>query len=349
MLGFTFNPQKRFADLTASGRSSPWPSRSRRRTRASTATLPTACRPTYPASAEVFDRMPRGGERPPPPPDRPLPRAFGEHIPLIRRQDVKGFVTARAGLADAPLGLDAVRKQAEPMELETRRFYERPWRAGHRRRHPQAAGRPRRGTSARTHPSGAPAGASSTSPETSEQARRRRAAALFVLQIVQPGLAGLMDGSVSTLAPLFAAAFATARQLGRRSSSAWPPRSAPASPWASPRRCPTTASLTGRGHPWLRGAICGLMTTLGGIGHTLPFLIPDFTLATALAIAVVLVELWAIAWIRHRYMDTPFLPAAFQVVVGGVAGVPHRHPHRQRLIGSCRICLGGVACLLRFN
>ena len=147
-----------------------------------------------------------------------------------------------------------------------------------------------------------------------EDETRRR---MFVLQIVQPGLAGLMDGSVSTLAPLFAAAFAThgtwqtflvglAASVGAGISMGFA------------EALSDDGSLTGRGHPWLRGAITGLMTTIGGVGHTLPYLIGDFRTATALAITVVLVELWVIAWIRARYMDTKFLRAAFEVVVGGL-------------------------------
>jgi VIT1/CCC1 family predicted Fe2+/Mn2+ transporter len=140
---------------------------------------------------------------------------------------------------------------------------------------------------------------------------------MFLLQYVQPGLAGLMDGSVSTLAPLFAAAFAThstwetflvgmAASVGAGISMGFA------------EALSDDGSLTGRGTPWVRGTICGFMTTLGGIGHTLPYLIPDFWTATALAIAVVAVELALISWIRYRYMDTPFLNAAFQVVIGGL-------------------------------
>lgn len=152
-----------------------------------------------------------------------------------------------------------------------------------------------------------------------EEKTRRR---MFVLQYVQPGLAGLMDGSVSTLAPLFAAAFAThsnwptflvglAASIGAGISMGFA------------EALSDDGSLTGRGSPWLRGGICGFMTTLGGIGHTMPYLVPDswanaFWIATAIASAVVFVELWAIAFVRARYMDTPFLQAAFQVVLGGV-------------------------------
>jgi rubrerythrin len=147
-----------------------------------------------------------------------------------------------------------------------------------------------------------------------EEAAHRR---LFVLQIIQPGLAGLMDGSVSTLAPVFAAAFAT-----RSSSDAFLVGLA-ASVGAGismgfAEALSDDGSLTGRGHPWVRGLVCGLMTGAGGIGHTLPFLIRDFRLAISAAVVVVAAELSAISYIRHRYMDTPFLSAAFQVVVGGV-------------------------------
>jgi VIT1/CCC1 family predicted Fe2+/Mn2+ transporter len=148
--------------------------------------------------------------------------------------------------------------------------------------------------------------------EDEDKARRR----LFVLQIVQPGLAGLMDGSVSTLAPVFAAALATknswdaflvgmAASLGAGISMGFA------------EALSDDGSLTGRGHPWVRGLICGAMTTLGGIGHTLPFLIKDFPLALAIAIVVVLVELGVITWVRHRYMDTPTFSAALQVGLGG--------------------------------
>ena len=147
-----------------------------------------------------------------------------------------------------------------------------------------------------------------------EQAAQRR---LFLLQIVQPGLVGLMDGSVSTLAPLFAAAFAThntwatflvglAASIGAGISMGFA------------EALSDDGSLTGRGAPWMRGSVCGLMTTVGGLGHTLPYLIPHFYTATGVSIAVVAIELAAIAWIRTHFMDTPFLQAAFQVVVGGV-------------------------------
>lgn len=271
-------------------------------------------REQFPASARIFEEMQaeESGHR------TSLieiyRQRFGEHIPLIRRQDVKGFVQRRPVWLVRPLGLNVVRKQVEIMELETRRFYERAIQqvsdasirkllgdlADVERRHYAAAE-----TLEERH----------LTPGVREEehtAKRR----LFVLQIVQPGLAGLMDGSVSTLAPLFAAAFAT-----RSSADAFLVGLA-ASVGAGismgfAEALSDDGSLTGRGHPWLRGVVCGLMTTTGGMGHTLPYLIPDFRLATAIAIAVVATELAVISAIRHRFMDTPFLTAAFQVVVGG--------------------------------
>jgi rubrerythrin len=147
-----------------------------------------------------------------------------------------------------------------------------------------------------------------------EEVAQRR---LFVLQIVQPGLAGLMDGSVSTLAPVFAAAFAT-----QKSTDAFVVGLA-ASAGAGismgfAEALSDDGSLTGRGHPWVRGLICGAMTALGGIGHTLPFLLRDFRMALWAAGAVVVTELGVITWVRKRYMDTPWISAALQVGLGGV-------------------------------
>jgi rubrerythrin len=146
-----------------------------------------------------------------------------------------------------------------------------------------------------------------------DQTHRR----MFVLQVIQPGLAGLMDGSVSTLAPVFAAAFATrdswdaflvgmAASIGAGISMGFA------------EALSDDGVLSGRGRPLIRGIVCGLMTTMGGVGHTLPFLITNFHVAMLVAVVVVALELAAISWIRHKYMDTPLLAAAFQVVVGGV-------------------------------
>lgn len=240
---------------------------------------------------------------------------FGDHIPLIRRQDVKGFVARKPIWMSRPLGLDKVREQAEVMEAETKRFYTLA-----AQRSQDASVRQLLGDLAaeeRKHEARAEELEAEFAPrdvrEKEHQAERR----LFVLQIVQPGLAGLMDGSVSTLAPLFAAAFATreswptflvglAAAIGAGISMGFA------------EALSDNGSLTGRGSPWLRGFVCGAMTAIGGLGHALPYLIPHFWTATVIASTVVLVELGAIAWVRNRYMDTPFLSAAFQVVLGGL-------------------------------
>jgi len=240
---------------------------------------------------------------------------FGEHIPLIRRQDIKGFVHRKPIWLVRPLGLAAVRKQVELMELETKRFYEGALRqatdAGIRQLLGDLAEEERRHSTLAEELESAERASGALEEEA---ATRRR---LFVLQVIQPGLAGLMDGSVSTLAPLFAAAFATkvpwetflvglAASIGAGISMGFA------------EALSDDGSLTGRGRPWARGFVCGLMTALGGLGHTMPYLIPRFEVATAVAIAVVLVELGVISWIRHRFMDTPLTSAVFQVVVGGV-------------------------------
>jgi rubrerythrin len=239
---------------------------------------------------------------------------FGDHIPLIRRQDVKGFVTRRPVWLVRPLGLDAVRKQAETMELETRRFYE-----AAARQATDASVRQLLGDLAeeeRKHERTAEA-LESAEPEDEAAAKRR----IFVLQVVQPGLAGLMDGSVSTLAPIFAAAFATQNSPNASWETFLVGLAASVGAGISmgfAEALSDDGSLTGRGRPWVRGVICGLMTALGGIGHTLPFLIPQWHTAIGVAIFVVAIELGIISWIRHRYMDTPLTSAIFQVVVGGV-------------------------------
>ena len=269
----------------------------------------------FPASASVFDEMAQEENE-----HRRwlidlFQKKYGAHIPLIRRQDVKGFVNHEPIWMVRPLGLDKVRAQAEAIEYETRQFYEKALQratdvevrkllgdlAAAERQHVSLAQK-----LGETH---------LTKDAVEEEAEVQRR--MFVLQVVQPGLAGLMDGSVSTLAPLFAAAFAThntwetflvgmAASIGAGISMGFA------------EAMSDDGSLTGRGRPLIRGIITGLMTTLGGVGHTLPYLIKDFKTATGVAIAIVLVELWAIAWIRSRYMDTKFLRAVFEVVVGGL-------------------------------
>jgi len=271
-------------------------------------------RTDFPGTAAVFDgmRVEESGHR------RRLielyRQKFGEHIPLIRRQDVKGFVQRRPIWLARPLRLEAIRNQASAMEEETRRFYEKAAAqasdasvrqllddlAQEERSHEYRA--------EELEKSKLEVGAL----HQEEEARRR----LLLLQIVQPGLAGLMDGSVSTLAPVFAAAFAThstwstflvglAASVGAGISMGFA------------EALSDDGSLTGRGHPWLRGTVCGMMTALGGIGHTLPFLVRQFHIAVAIAAVVVLAELGVITWIRHRYMETPIFSAAVQVALGG--------------------------------
>jgi rubrerythrin len=273
-----------------------------------------ALRGQYPKSAEVFDGMAEEEIK-----HRGwlfdlYREKFGEYIPLIRRQDVKGFVRRRPMWLVRPLGLDEVRRYAEAMEYETARFYRK---AAERARDASVRELLVRLAEAEEHHERLAnlldRRILTPTVRADEDAAERR---MFVLQFVQPGLAGLMDGSVSTLAPLFAAAFAThdtwatflvglAASVGAGISMGFA------------EALSDDGSLTGRGSPWLRGGVCGLMTTIGGLGHTLPYLIPDFFTATAVAIVVVVLELAAISYIRYRYMDTPFLAAAFQVVIGG--------------------------------
>jgi len=271
-------------------------------------------RESYPATAKLFDDMQEEESRHRASLIEMFRRKFGEHIPLIRREDVKGFVARKPVWLLRPLRINVVRKQAELMELETRRFYERVM-----QRASDASIRKLLGDLAATEQQHYAMASSLGETYLTESARSEEDSAgrrLFVLQVVQPGLAGLIDGSVSTLAPVFAAAFATrhswyaflvglAASVGAGISMGFT------------EAMSDDGSLTGRGQPWLRGAICGLMTTAGGIGHTLPFLIPTFHLALIVATAVVLAELGAISYVRHRYMDTPFLQAAFLAGVGG--------------------------------
>jgi rubrerythrin len=271
-------------------------------------------REEYPATAKLFEDMieEESGHR-----ARLIDlyrQRFGQHIPLIRRQDVSGFVSRTPVWLVRPLGISTVRKQVEIMELETRRFYERAL-----MQTTDASIRKLLGDLAqeeRRHSAIAEALeeklVSGKELEQEDRVQRR----LFVLQVIQPGLAGLMDGSVSTLAPVFAAAFATkntndaflvglAASVGAGISMGFA------------ESLSDDGSLTGRGRPWIRGPVCGLMTALGGIGHTLPFLIPDFRVATFVAFAVVVIELVIISAIRHRYMDTPWVSATVQVMLGG--------------------------------
>ncbi|HKH98553.1 MAG TPA: ferritin family protein [Candidatus Sulfotelmatobacter sp.] len=272
-------------------------------------------RQDYPGTASMFEGMreEESGHR-----RRLLElyrQKFGEHIPLIRRQDVRGFVERPALWLVRPLRIEAVRKEASTMEVETRRFYEK------------AAARTQDASirqllddlanEERTHETRAQELDKEKLPANVKEDEERAERRLFVLQIVQPGLAGLMDGSVSTLAPVFAAAFAT-KNSGDAFLVGLAASAGAGISMGFAEALSDDGSLTGRGHPWFRGLICGAMTAVGGIGHTLPFLLKDFRLALWAAGAVVVAELGAITWIRKRYMDTPWVSAALQVGLGGV-------------------------------
>jgi hypothetical protein len=276
----------------------------------------------YPTSAKVFEEMA----------DEELKHStmildlyrkkFGEHLPLIRRQDVKGFVEYKSPLwLTRPLGLEQVAKFVESMEFEAARYYKTAAESVKDQEIKNlliklAVAEEEHKDFAHNSES-----AVNTADLAHEQKVARR---VFVLQFIQPGLAGLMDGSVSTLAPLFAAAFAThstyqtflvglAASVGAGVSMGFA------------EALSDDGSLTGRGTPWIRGLICGLMTFLGGILHSLPYLINNFLYATIIAIAFVIFELGAISYIRYRFMDTPFLKATIQIVIGGaivfIAGI----------------------------
>jgi erythrin-vacuolar iron transport family protein len=239
---------------------------------------------------------------------------FGEHIPLIRRQDVRGFIHHKPIWQMLPLNLDAVRNMAESMETETQAFYRRA-----AARSEDVTIRKLLGDLAEAevqHELRADELREENLPANVRRTEDAHARQAFVLRVIQPGLAGLMDGSVSTLAPVFAAAFASnntwqtflvglAASVGAGISMGFA------------EALSDNGSLTGRGAPLIRGGICGLMTTAGGIGHTLPFLIPSFWTAVAVAIGVVVVELAVISWVRWKYMDTPPLSATLQVAFGG--------------------------------
>jgi rubrerythrin len=228
---------------------------------------------------------------------------------------VKGFVARRPSWIVRNIRPEKAREEAALMEIQSRRFYE-----AAARRTTDAAIRQLLNDLAQEEQRHEHTAEEITSEheakgqilEEKEAARR-----FFVLRFVQPGLAGLMDGSVSTLAPLFAAAFATAN-TGATFKVGLAASVGAGISMGFAEALSDDGKLSGRGAPWMRGVICGLMTMLGGLGHTLPYLISNFHTATTLAIVVVVVELAAISWIRRRYMDTPLLSAIFQVVVGGI-------------------------------
>ena len=268
----------------------------------------------YPASAKMFDGMAAEEDQ-----HRAMlidlhTSRFGPTIPLIRREHVAGFYARRPIWLVENLGLERIRAEAEIMERDAERFY-----LAAAARTTDAATRKLLGDLAVAE-AGHQHKAADLSAEFLDDDTRGSEDAVshrqFILTWVQPGLAGLMDGSVSTLAPIFATAFATqdtwttflvgvAASVGAGISMGFTEAAS------------DDGELSGRGSPTKRGVASGVMTTVGGLGHALPYLIPDFWTATAIAFAVVFVELWAIAWIQNKYMETPFFRAAFQVVLGG--------------------------------
>ncbi|HVS71324.1 MAG TPA: ferritin family protein [Phycisphaerae bacterium] len=284
-----------------------------------------ALREKYPATAETFVRMAEeeAGHR------RKLTamyrEKFGDELPGLKRGDVEGFAAPSPVWLEKGMSVESVRKRAEEMEAQTRRFYQdmaektQDLRLRELLHELAEAEAEHIETAGRLAEQYAPEYAREQHAEDERERKR------FVLEIIQPGLAGLMDGSVSTLAPIFAAAFAThnnwdAFRVGLAASIGAGISMGFAEALSDDGR------LSGRGKPLIRGAACGLMTTAGGIGHTLPYLVPQrsagdrraFLIATLLALGVVAVELGVISWIRHRYMRSPWVSAAIQVVIGGI-------------------------------
>lgn len=271
-------------------------------------------REAFPQSAKVFDAMADEEDDHRNALIELHRKRFGDRIPLIRREHVRGYYERKPDWLVRPLGVDKVRMQAEEMERQAERFYTEA-----AKRAEDAATRKLLGDLAaaeRAHESLARRLGLEHVPEDVQEAERHTERRQFILTYVQPGLAGLMDGSVSTLAPIFAAAFATGDTwqtfLVGLSASVGAGIS-----MGFTEAAHDDGKLSGRGSPLKRGLASGIMTTIGGLGHALPYLIPHFYTATVTAIVVVFFELWAIAYIQNRFMETPFLRAAFQVVLGG--------------------------------
>ena len=241
-------------------------------------------------------------------------KRFGGRLPYITRQDVRGFMKRNPLWLMENMRIEEVRQQAEIMEIEAATFYSKAAIMAQDVEVRKLLGdlaiaeQAHEAKALEIERKNVPSGERESEAEVSKR--------LFVLQIVQPGLAGLIDGSISTLAPIFAAAFAThnshdaflvglAASIGAGISM------------GITEAMSDDGAITGRGNPWTRGFVCGLMTAIGGLGHTLPYLIPDFWTATVTAAAIVAIELAAISWIRYKYMETPIVSAMVQVIFGG--------------------------------
>lgn len=278
------------------------------------ATYAERLRADYPASAAIFDGMAAEENEH----RRRLIAAyearFGKVIPLLRREHVAGYYSRRPVWLVENLGLDRIRQEAAQMEDDAAAFYTEAAKTSTNSSTRRLLGD--LAAAERQHQKRAENLEAINVPEDVREDERGKARRQFVLTWVQPGLAGLMDGSVSTLAPIFATAFATqdtwttflvglAASVGAGISMGFT------------EAAHDDGVISGRGSPVKRGLASGIMTTIGGLGHALPYLIPHFWTATTIAGIVVFIELWAIAWIQNRYMETPFLRAAFQVVLGG--------------------------------
>ena len=269
---------------------------------------------SYPASAKVFMEMAEEEHQHRQWLTNLYQKKFGDFIPLIRRSDVNGFVRHKPAWTINKLNIEEMRKRAEIIELENYRFYVQ---SAERSSDPLVKtlltqlAQAEKGHESLAARLGVTHVTADIKIEEGETRRR-----LFLLQVIQPGLVGLMDGSVSTLAPLFAAAFATgntwetflvgiAASVGAGISM------------GLAEALSDDGKLSGRGQPLIRGLASGIMTAVGGLGHTLPYLISDFKTATGISVTVVFIELWLISWIRYKFMDTPFWKAAFQIALGG--------------------------------
>ena len=271
-------------------------------------------RENYPQSAKIFETMAEEEHNHRSRLIELHRQRFGETIPLIRREHVRGYYERKPDWLVRPLGIDKVRAMAGQMEEQAARFYEQA-----AKRVSDAATRKLLGDLAleeKHHEQRAHHLEEKLTPDDVQNQERAGERKQMILTYIQPGLAGLMDGSVSTLAPIFAAAFATQDTwqtfLVGMSASVGAGIS-----MGFTEAAHDDGHLSGRGSPVKRGLASGIMTTIGGLGHALPYLITDFWTATTIAVLVVFVELWAIAYIQNRFMETPFMRAAFQVVLGG--------------------------------
>jgi rubrerythrin len=271
-------------------------------------------RDSFPHSADMFEEMAREEDGHRAALIELHRQRFGETIPLIRREHVKGYYERKPDWLVRPLGIERVRGQAEEMERQAQLFYTEA-----AKRTQDASTRKLLGDLAAAeqgHEALAIRLENQHVPEAVRDEERALERRQFILTYVQPGLAGLMDGSVSTLAPIFAAAFAT-QDPWRTFLVGLSAAVGAGISMGFTEAAHDDGKLSGRGSPLKRGLASGIMTAIGGLGHALPYLIPEFWTATTVAVIVVFIELWAIAFIQNRYMETPFLRAAFQVVLGG--------------------------------